>query len=163
MIRRRKKPRRGPDKSGLPFAVKPSPTKAERNAGRNARVRDLRFRVMRRARLWCGNLCEFCRNYEPVTMHHVLKGAERRALEDDATCAAVCELCDDRTENQVRGAGGPSWARAQAVTWARRLAGLARRRRAPELAERLDRTAEILEAKIALAESQSRPLPGADR
>lgn len=144
-------PRRtgGVDKSRLPFApIAPGVPKETRTADRNAKVRDIRSRVMRRAREWFGNRCEFCRRYEPVTMHHVLKGADRRPHEDDSTCAALCDDCDKATE------ASPTAARLKALEWARRLAAEARRRNVPDLAAAFDRTAEILEGKIALARAQ---------
>jgi hypothetical protein len=154
-----KRPRRktGVDKSRLAFPPVPASAGAsreDRNLDRIVSVRGIRFRVMRRARRWFGNRCEFCRNDEPVTMHHVLKGSERRLFEDDATCAAICDLCDKRTEREENGVGGPAWARLRGLEWARRLAAAARSHGLRELAARFDQTAEILEAKIALARAK---------
>ena len=141
------------DKSGLAFPPPTGgPTKRARRLERLPTVRDLRFAVMKRAREWFGNRCEWCRTYEPVTMHHVLKGADRVAEESETSCAALCETCDDRTEAE------PSWARTKAHGWALALSEAARRRGLPELAAGFDRTAEILEGKIALAEAQAAPL-----
>lgn len=139
------------DKSALAF---PPPaggsTKHARRLERIPKVRDLRFAVMKRAREWFGNRCEWCRTYEPVTMHHVLKGADRVAEESETSCAALCETCDDRTEAE------PSWARSKAHGWALALSEAARRRGLPELAAGFDHTAGRLEGKIALAEAQAR-------
>lgn len=157
---RRERPRGGVDKSGLPFAVRHTPTRRERNAAeRTPKVRGIRFRVFERCRAWFGNRCEWCRTGEPVSMHHVFKGSERRLLEDDATAAALCEDCDARTEHQEGGSGGPAWARHAALEWARRCADAARQHGDAELAARFLETARILEGKIALARAQEGPTP----
>lgn len=150
--RARAKPRGGVDKSGLPFAPVTGPSQRGRRGDRNDRVWDLRWVVLRRAKRWFGNFCEFCRCGEPQHLHHVLKGSDRVSEEDESTGAAVCRECHDRTEES------PAWAREQGLVWALRLAAEARRRQLDELAARFDRTAEILEGKIALAAAQARPV-----
>jgi hypothetical protein len=138
------------DKSALAFAPPSGRSpKAARRAERAAGpIGRLRFTVMDRARRWFGNVCEFCRAGEPETMHHVLKGSERVTHEDETSCAAVCDACDKRTEES------PAWARTRGLLWARRMADEARRRGRPESAAGFERTAEILEGKIALAEAK---------
>jgi hypothetical protein len=130
-----------PPSGGSPKAAR----RAERAAGSIGR---LRATVMARARRWFGNVCEFCRADEPETMHHVLKGSERVAFEDEASCAAICDTCDKKTE------ASPAWARTRGLLWARRMADEARRRSLPGLAAGFDRTAELLEGKIALADAK---------
>lgn len=142
--------RTGVDKSALPFAPQTGPSQRDRRAMRNVRVGALRIAVLKRARAWFGNVCEFCHAGEPVHMHHVLKGSERVAEEDEATCAAICEGCDTRTES------APAEARVRALEWARRLARESRRRKLDDLAVRFDRTAAIMEGKIALAGAQAK-------
>jgi hypothetical protein len=133
------------DKSGLAFAPPSGGSpKAARRAERAAGAIG-RLRILVVGRKWFGNLCEFCRAGEPETMHHVLKGSERVTLEDETSCAAICDDCDKRTE------ASPAWARGAGRIWAMQMAGEARRRGLLDLAAGFDRTAEILDGKIALA------------
>lgn len=138
------------DKSALAFAPPSGGSpKAARRAERAAgSIGRLRFAVMSRARKWFGNVCEFCRAGEPESMHHVLKGSERVSHEDETSCAALCDTCDKKTE------ASPAWARTRGLLWARRMADDARRRKLPDLAAGFDRTAEILERKIHLADAK---------
>lgn len=138
------------DKSALPF---PPPSggspKAARRRERNGvlfwKIRPL---VFRRCREWFANRCEFCREGRPDEAHHVLKGSDKVVEESEATMAALCDDCHDKTEAE------PHWARVKAFHWARRCAAEARRRGLAELAAAFDRTAELLEGKIALFEAK---------
>jgi hypothetical protein len=143
------RPRTGVDKSGLPFAVKPSPTKAERNAPRLGRIRTLRLAVLRRAAGRCEFRCPV--GGEPTDAHHVFGGADRRELESEYTLAAICDACHDRCNDS------PAWARAQALLWARRMAGAAHLVKDAAAAAGFLATAEQLEARIALAAAQAPP------
>jgi hypothetical protein len=144
------RPRTGVDKSALPFGVKPSPTKAERNAPRNERVWDLRRLVLRRARGRCEFRC--IKAGEPTEAHHVFGGADRRLLEGPYTMAGICDDCHDRCDES------PAWARQQALLWARRMAGEAHLLRDDAAAAGFRQTAELLEGRIALAAAQARPV-----
>ncbi len=141
--------RTGVDKSGLPFAPPSFPSRRDRTAERNHGMRDLRFKVLRRA----GGKCEFrCSSGgEPTEAHHLFGGADRRDLETEYTLAAVCEECHGRCN------ASPAWAREQGLAWARRMAAAAQAAKDAVATAEFTATAELLAARIALAAAQARP------
>lgn len=161
MIPRRKKVRTGPDKSGLPFAPPHRPDQRERKRERNRTMGSDRRAVLARSLGRCEFLCAVAG--EPTEAHHVLGGADRRALESEFSEAAVCEDCHARCN------ASPAWARVRGLAWAQRMA--ARELQASALALEAERTleaeahtgrarqflatAERLEARIALAAAQA--------
>ncbi len=152
MIRKRKRARTGVDKSGLPFAYKPPPGKAERRAGRNHGMLRLRLAVLRRALGKCEFMCTL--RGEPTDAHHVLGGADRQALESEYTLAALCEDCHTRCNAQ------PLWKHERGLVWARRLAAEAKARGDLVAVAGFTFTAELLEGKLALAHAQQGPSRG---
>lgn len=147
-------PRHGVDKSGLPFAVVPHASKKDRRSTRNIRMNFLRYQVLARARGRCEFQCAVAG--EPTDAHHVLGGADRTALESEYTLAGICEDCHGRCN------ASPAWAREQGLAWARRMEAGARERmkqgaRPQDLADAagFQNTAELLEARIALAQAQA--------
>ncbi len=150
MIRRRQRRRTGPDTSGLRFA-KPQPvSRAERNAPRNRRMRDDRFGVLKRAAGRCEFRCVLAG--EPIEVHHLLGGADRRVFESQYTEAGICEACHGRCN------ASPAWAREQGLAFARRMAAEAQAARDGDGVAGFTFTAELLESKIALAAAQARPV-----
>lgn len=143
------RPRNGVDKSALPFAVKHEPTKRERKTERNDRMNALRRQVLARSRGRCEFRCAV--GGEPTEAHHVFGGADRTALESEYTLAGICEDCHDRCN------ASPAWARAQGLAWARRMAAEALAEGRQFDAAGFGGTAELLEARIALADAQARP------
>jgi hypothetical protein len=139
------------DKSALPFAPPSFPGKADRKAGRNDRMREIRITVMRRARGRCEFLC--VDRGEPTEAHHLFGGADRRALESEYTVAAICEECHDKCD------ASPAWARQQGLAFATRLAAAAQAAGDAEAVAGFTATVEELEGRIALARAQA-PEPG---
>ncbi len=135
------------DKSALPFAPPTFPSRADRKAERNERMLRLRLLVLRRARGRCEFRCDS--RDEPVHAHHVFGGAGRQESEGEYTLAAVCETCHGKCN------ASPAWAREQALLWASRMAGEAHLLRNEEAAAGFRATAELLEARIALAAAQA--------
>jgi hypothetical protein len=149
-IRRVKRRRTGPDKSMLPFAPPSSASRSERNAPRNRAMRDDRFNVLRRARGKCEFRCVLLG--EPTEVHHIFGGSSRRSLESPYTEAGICDACHDKCDES------PAWAREQALAFARRMTAEARAAGDEAAAAGFDETAARLEARIALAEAQARPV-----
>jgi len=144
-------PAGGVDKSGLAFAPPQHPTRDDRRAERNERMATLRRLVIARAR----GRCEFdCGTGEPTQAHHVLGGADRRALESEYTLAGICEECHGRCNES------PAWAREKAIAWARFRMEMAALVVPLVPAEARNRdgfaaTLERLEARAALAAAQT--------
>lgn len=136
------------DKSALPFAFRPPPSRKERRAERNHGMLRLRLAVLRRALGTCEFRCVLLG--EPTDAHHVLGGSDRRSLESEYTLAAVCEECHDRCNES------PAWARGQGLAWARRMAAAAKAGGDQVAEAGFTFTAERLEARIALAAAQER-------
>jgi hypothetical protein len=112
-------------------------------------MRVLRAVVLARAAGRCEFRCIVAG--EPTEAHHVLGGADRRALESEFTLAGICDDCHGRCN------ASPTWARTRGLAWARRMAVDARALGALGAAAEFTRTAELLEARIALADVQARP------
>jgi len=154
-----KKPRSGVDKSGLAFpAVAPGKSQADRRDERNDRIAADRRAAMERNRRMFGGRCEWCFTGEAVHAHHVLGGADRRIHESPYTLAPVCggpgdpDSCHGRTEEPVKGVGGPAWDLEQSMKWARRLA--ADPRCTQEERAGFARTAQMLEQSQALLDAK---------
>jgi hypothetical protein len=144
------RPRTGVDKSGLAFAPPSFPSRSDRKAERNDRMRVLRITVLRRAKGRCEFRCIV--GGEPTDAHHIFGGSDRQDLESEYTLAAICEDCHGKCN------ASPAWARRKALVFARRMAAAAQVSGDVAAVAGFLATAEQLEARIGLADVQARPV-----